>query len=499
MLRILIAVGGIQIVAILIGLIRTKLIALLLGPQGVGVVSVVDQVVQLVAYISAFSLPVASIRFLSKAHSESEARFRQVYAAFLKAIVTLAGTGMIVGAVIVLIQPQWLGEDIARYGNYVAIAVLALPAMLVGGFIPSVLAAAQKVRTSAGMAVISNAGMAIGCTAGILAAGITGMYVGSVLVTTLIGIGGLLYLRAKLHLPAFDAHASVVSEMKANREIVFVAAMYALGAVAMSAALLVTRQAVLSSGGETSAGLLQSAYGLALAIGLVLNPTNGLYLTPILNRNLEPSIKIATALDYQSRLAALLLLAAAPMVLFPKTCLLILFSDRFVEAAQWLYLFVLAQMMLQIAGVYHAILIGLDELRAFAATNVGGHFVTGASALLLVPRMGIMGAGIAMLAGATVAALTSFLWLRLRHEFGRSFRRFAPVLYALVAVGACGFFVRSIPEWNPAAFAARLLLATALVLGATPFLASELKHDFLGGVFGRIAGRKHDRRTELGD
>lgn len=499
MLRILIAVGGIQIVAILIGLIRTKLIALLLGPQGVGVVSIVDQVVQLIAYISALSLPAASVRFLSRAHSESETRFRAVYAAFLKAIVALSVSGLIIGAAVAMLRPQWLGEGIAQYNVYVAIAVLALPAMLVGGFIPSVLAAAQKVRTSAGMAVISNAGMAAGCTVGILVAGITGMYVGSVLVTTLIGIGGLLYLRTKLHLPAFDAGASVLSEIRANRDVVFVSATYAAGAVALSAALLVTRQAVLSSGGEVAAGLLQSAYGLALAIGLVLNPTNGLYLTPILNRNIEPSTKIATALEYQSRLAALLLLAAAPMVLFPQTCLVILFSDRFVEAAQWLYLFVLAQMMLQIAGVYQAILIGLDELRAYAVTNVGGHFVTGASALLLVPELGILGAGIAMLAGATAAAISAFLWLRARQDFGTSFRRFAPILYALVAVGACGFFVRWIPEWTPAAFAARLLLATALVLGSAPFLASELRQDLLGSFLHRFTGLKRDHSAELGD
>jgi O-antigen/teichoic acid export membrane protein len=487
-------VGGIQIAAILIVVLRSKLVAMLLGPQGVGVVSIVDQVVQLIAYVSAFSLPAASVRFLSKAHSESETRFRELYAAFLKAIVALAGAGALIGAAIAIFLPHWLGEDIARYRLYIAIAVLAVPAMLVGGFIPNVLAAAQKVRASAVMAVISNAGLSVGCIVGILAAGVAGMYAGSVFASTLIGIGGLLYLRASLHVPVFNARASVLAEVKANRDIVFVSAMFALTAVASSGALLVMRQAVLGAEGEAAAGLLQSDFALALAIGLVLNPTNGLYLTPILNRNLDASTKISTALDYQARLAGLLVLASSPMVLFPKTCLVIIFSEEFAEASQWVYLFVLAQLALQIAGVYQAVLIGLNELYAYAVATFGGHFVVGATALILAPRLGVEGAGVALLAGSVFTALASLFWLQFRHDFVISLRRFTPVMYALIAVGTCGYLVRDIPEWTPAAFAARMALGIALIVGAVPFFASELR-DPIQSFVRKLSGRS----AEVGD
>ena len=66
MFKIFTAIGAIQIISILSSLIRTKYIAVMLGPEGTGIIGIVDQVVQLTSFISAFSLPIASIKFLSK-------------------------------------------------------------------------------------------------------------------------------------------------------------------------------------------------------------------------------------------------------------------------------------------------------------------------------------------------------------------------------------------------------------------------------------------------
>ena len=54
-LQAIVALGGIQALTMLAGLARTKVLAVLLGPAGVGVASVVDQVVSLVAQLGAKS------------------------------------------------------------------------------------------------------------------------------------------------------------------------------------------------------------------------------------------------------------------------------------------------------------------------------------------------------------------------------------------------------------------------------------------------------------
>jgi len=46
MLKIITTIGGIQVLAIIINVVRSKIMAVLLGPEGIGIISIVDQVVQ---------------------------------------------------------------------------------------------------------------------------------------------------------------------------------------------------------------------------------------------------------------------------------------------------------------------------------------------------------------------------------------------------------------------------------------------------------------------
>jgi O-antigen/teichoic acid export membrane protein len=332
----------------------------------------------------------------------------------------------------VALRPGWLGPEIQGLRGYLVIAVLAVPAMILSGFIPNVLAAAQKVRTSATLGVVINAGLTIAAVVGILTAGIAGMYVATVTALTLMVIAGLLFLRTRLKLPLVEGTTSVLTELRANPGVIGFSLIASLGAIASSVALLIMRQAVLGTSGATEAGLLQSAYALALAINMVLNPTNGLYLTPIMNRSIAEAEKLRTALEYQTRLAAILILVALPLMLFPKTALYVLFSGRFVGAGQWVFLFVTAQLVLQVAGIYQAVLIGLNALGAYAAVTVGGHLTTALLAWLLAPAWGLGGAGAALLAGAGFSAVAGLTVLSVRHGLRVSLGRFAIVAYAVV-------------------------------------------------------------------
>ena len=56
-LQAIVALGGIQALTMLAGLARTKVLAVLLGPAGVGIASVIDQVESLVAQLGSLSIP----------------------------------------------------------------------------------------------------------------------------------------------------------------------------------------------------------------------------------------------------------------------------------------------------------------------------------------------------------------------------------------------------------------------------------------------------------
>src|SRR4051794_34300665 len=130
MLKAILTIGTLQALAILLNFVRSKVVAVLLGPEGVGVISVIDQVVQSAAYFSALSLPFASIKFLSRAHSDGEESFRNSYFTFLKVLLILSflGTGVTIG--IVFFGHQALGDEISRYRGLLLLAVLGIPAII---------------------------------------------------------------------------------------------------------------------------------------------------------------------------------------------------------------------------------------------------------------------------------------------------------------------------------------------------------------------------------
>ena len=103
--------------------------------------------------------------------------------------------------------------------------------------------------------------------------------------------------------------------------------------------------------------------------------------------------------------------------------------------------FVMAEAVLLVAGVYQALLIGFDDIAGFLASTVAGQLLTIALAHWLVVPLGGKGVGIAFLAGNSVILVAPATRLLQRHGAARAFAPLAPLLIALVATGAAGSWV----------------------------------------------------------
>ena len=82
--------------------------ALVLGPGGVGLVSVIDQFVLLMLQLFAFAVPFTAVKVLSKAHSESIESFKATYAGLLRLLLILGSIGAAVGMALFVLGPGWL-------------------------------------------------------------------------------------------------------------------------------------------------------------------------------------------------------------------------------------------------------------------------------------------------------------------------------------------------------------------------------------------------------
>jgi len=319
------------------------------------------------------------------------------------------------------------------------LALLGLPTIVLGGFFVNVLAAAQKPKASAMFLIISGTVTAVAACTGVWLHGIFGLYLGSILGGALVTLGTLIYFRAALHLPLQSGGASVMADLRRAPETVRFAALMYVGTLAYSFSLLVARYCVLKNHGAGQAGLLQAVLAIGLAMIAVFSPANGWFLTPIMNRNMNKDEKIRAATEFQKKLILPLSAVSMLIVLFPQLVLLVLYSPKFLVAAQFVFLFMLWQWISLLAGVHNTMLIGFDDLKAYAVVMGLGYGCSVLGSWLLAPHYGILGVAIAFLIGSTMLFLTSRWRLRFRHGLRLSVGLQLLICYSLAALVALGY------------------------------------------------------------
>jgi O-antigen/teichoic acid export membrane protein len=239
--------------------------------------------------------------------------------------------------------------------------------------------------------------------------------------------------------------------------------MYVL-ALTSPLAYLFARSMLLSTHGAVEAGLVAAAYGIGVSIRLVLNQANGLYLTPLVNRNTPKAERIGAVAEYLRILVVLVVLSTLVCVLFPEQWIALLYSTKFIGAVSLVSVFVLAEAVLLAAGVYQALLIGFDDITGFLVCTVAGQLLTIALARWLVVSDGGMGVGIAFLAGNSVILVGTACRLLYRHDARRVFGPLLPLVIALGAAGATGWWATQVPGPAPLWRAAVYVSACALAL-----------------------------------
>lgn len=466
MLKIIATLGSIQVFVILANLIRSKIMAVLLGPAGIGVISVVDQGVYFLAQVSALSIPFATVKFLSRAQSQGRDDFERTYAMLFRILLGLTCLGALLGLVITFIQPEWLGAAMASYRALLVPAFLSMPAMTLHGFFSSVLAAAQKPRTAGLFGFVIAVALALSTLIGILWSGAVGLYWANCLASYLIVLGMIVYLRENLGLAFWHSRLDFLGEIRAHPDtLTFPLILYATSLTG-GFSLLVARLSILASFGEAPAGLLQTAIGLAGALTLMLNPANALYLTPTVNRRIAAEEKIRAALEFQSRLVLASALLAMPIALFPDWLIIILYAPAFMAVASVVFIFVLGQCLAQLVGVYQALLIGLDDLLVYGASVIAGHLTLALMAWLLAPALGIWGVALALLGSGILSALLTFTRLTFKYRLALPARLKFLIVYSLLAVVGAGGLANWVGSADLAALASKagvyLLFAASL-------------------------------------
>ena len=465
MLHILASIAAIQVLIMIVGLLRAKVLSVLLGPAGFGVIATIDQTVSTVVALSALSLPFTAMKFMARSHSQSHEAFQRTFSSFLRALTAPAIGAVVVTTGVLVWRPGLLGQDVAVYRNYLALALLSVPALMLNILFVNTFAAAQAAGKSARLSLAFTATMAAAAIGGASVSGIGGLYLASVIAGLAATVLTVRHLGRQLKLQiSTSSSLSVLDELKTNPEIASYSALLYLALASYSLALLCARYVVFSSLGEREAGILQAQLSIALTIGAIVTSMSNLYLAPQLNRQAPMKEKAASADEFAAKISLLLFLGALPFVLFPHLALSALFSAEFAAGARFLYVFILWQCLYQIANVYLQLLIGLDDVLFLTVLVCGVYLGAGALFPVVVPLFGGAGAAVALVAAMLIAGGAAALRLRFRFGFRIAGRIWARAAGTLAGIAATGYLFQAQGEFTPAGLMTRGAYAAALAV-----------------------------------
>lgn len=443
MLKVLLTIGGLQLATMVVMLVRTKGLALVLGPEGVGLMAVVDKLLAVVAQTISLSLPFAALRFLPElCQTDRRACYEAIRAMALTlgALALMATAG---GALIALMQPQWLGSQWARLAAtqpwLLVCAFLSLPALVFAPFIQNAFAGTLRHR-SAMLFGLAHAGVqAFIGLAGALVAGLTGLY--------------LSYAGAALALfaPALARVAKAVRPTPApplggwrgalppTRYLRFAVAMFALSVVAPLAALYAHYE-VLKHHGAVAAGWMQSAIGISLAVRGVLGAAHSVYLTPGVNNLGDWPERMRWAARFQNLWCLLAGVLVPPVLLLANLAIVVLYAPAFLPATSFVHLFVLVEVVTMLAGTWQAIIVAADRIAFHVAQNLTAQLIYVAVVWFCIPRWGIAGAAWGALASQAFLFVATSAYLALRMGLRPPWRTAALIAYLLAMLVVAGRF-----------------------------------------------------------
>lgn len=469
-------IGGASVINIIIGLVRMKAVALLLGPSGVGLIGLLTNVVALVSNIAGLGFGSVGTRQIAEAAGNDDpqriATARR--ALFWGTLVLAVGGALSLWLLRDLLATHVLGDPaLAKHLSWLSLAVaLTVASASQGALLTGLRRIGDIARIQIGSGILST-------LLGLVALGLWGLP-GVVAFVIAMPLGTFVLGHVFVaRLPRVQAPRSGLRALSGQwRTLARLGAAFMVAGLAGSAGQLVVRSLVQRELGADALGQFQAAWAISMTyVGFVLGAMGTDYY-PRLTAIIEDREAVNRLVNQQTEVALLLatpvllaMLALAPWVMR------LLYTAEFAEGAIVLRWQVLGDFLKLASWPLGYILLAAGAGRTFMLAEwiALGSFVL--FAWIGLPLMGVKATGVAFV-GLYAVYLPLVYWLAVRRT-GFAWSR--AVFGLVMRAGALAMLVLLLSEWS-LLLGASVGLLCAIVSG----LHGLSKLGNMAGVGGRL-------------
>jgi len=331
----MLVIGSAQIVNIFLSILRMKVLAVLLGPSGVGLLSIYNSLQGMVSNAAGLGMKSSGVRQLANAKGEEQSlsRVRRILLAahLVQGVLAMLSVWLLREKISV-----WLLGD-PTYALEVALLGIAILLSLLMNAQTALLQGLRRIEDLGRVTVLGAMG---GTAVGILAIWIYGQagLVWFVLAQPLTGLAAALYFTRRLQKPN-TSHPSITETWEIWKPMARLGASFMFGGLAVTGTLLIVRGLITQELNLNAAGQFAAAWGISMTyVGLLMGAMGADYyprLTEVIhdreaaNRLMNDQLQLCLAIGGP---VLLLLIGLAPILI------ILLYSDQFTQAVtllQW--------------------------------------------------------------------------------------------------------------------------------------------------------------------
>lgn len=456
-------IGGASGISIAIGMLRTKALAVLLGPAGFGLMGLYSSILELAQTIASLGTGASGVRQIAASAASGDHRAVAVTATVLKRVSWLLGAACALGLVVFAVPiASFSFGDPARQSDVRWLALAALFGLVAAGYGALV----QGLRRLADLALNTVLGSLVGAIVTVVCVWTWGVH-GLVLALVCSALTSILIiwgLARRVDLPAVQVDAA---QFRAE-----LAPMIRLGLAFMGSSLLtlgaayLVRVMVVKQMGLGAAGLYQAAWTLSgLYVGFILQ-SMGADFYPRLVSSSEDHKRMTRLVNEQ---ACVSLLLAGPGIIatiaLAPVAIWLLYAPEFLQAIDTLRWMALGMALRIVSWPMGFIIVAKNRRATFFLVDLAWTVANVGLTWLCVSKMGLVGTGVAFF--ASYLFHTALVYPIVRRLVGFSWHRSNLALIAMF-VGATGLaFASSLTLPLPAAIVAGVALTIASTLYST--------------------------------
>jgi len=458
--------GGVQVFQIFISVIRSKFIAILLGPAGIGINGLLNSTTDLIAGLTNFGLGSSAVKNVASANGSGDKKRIATVVIILRRLGWFTG---ILGTLLTIFLSPWLSQLTFGNENYTTAFIWISITLLLNQISTGQSVVLRGMRQLKLMARSSLSGSILGLFVSVpiyYKWGIDGI-VPAIIISSVISLLRTWYYSNKIILE--EVKVSRYTAIQESKSMLVMGFMLSLSSLYVLAKNYGIRAFISHLGGLEQVGLFTAGLTISNSyVGMVFTAMSTDYY-PRLSSVAHDNIEARNLINQQAEIAVLIL---APIItfflIFINWIIALLYSTRFLDIKEMIQWIILGLLFKSVSWSIAFIFLAKGESNFFLGNELFGGTVTFVFNILGYYFGGLTGLGISFFLGNFYYAAQVYLITKRKYEFALDINFIKLSIFQFLIILFCFFVIKFVS--NPWSY----FVGLPIILTSTMFSIYEL-------------------------